>query len=152
MSNLINPDLNFGLRSGMNVNLSWSRTARSDQNTANTTDGNIDLLTGSLLQSIRLPASISAGRRPLRASVTAQHTVTQTCLLLASKPEDGCRPVADTRRLSVIGGLTTEVIQNGEAGLNVQYVSNEVRHLNQKTSQIAITMSLRMAFSSGDIR
>ena len=152
MSNEINPDLNLGLRSGLNVNLSWRRNGRSDQNSANTTEANTDLLTASLLQSLRLPASLSAARRPLRASVTAQHAISQICLLLATQPADGCRPVADTRRLSITGGLTTEVIQDADAGVNVQYVSNEVRHVNQKSSQIAITVSLRMRFSSGDIR
>ena len=38
------------------------------------------------------------------------------------------------------------------AGLNFQYVSNDVRHLDQKTTQLSIVASLRVQLSTGDLR
>jgi len=98
-----------------------------------------------------LPASMSAARRPLRASLSGQHNVTTTCLRLATGTGE-CKGVADVRRLNLVGGLTGEVFPMAEAGLNVQYVSNDIRHLNQKTSQLSITMSLRIQLATSDLR
>ena len=60
--------------------------------------------------------------------------------------------MADIRRLSLSGGFTTSVLPTAEAGLNLQYVSNDIRHLDQKTTQLSIVMSLRVQLSTGDLR
>jgi hypothetical protein len=150
-SNAMTPDLLMVFRSGLSVNLSYAITDRIDQNSANTTRNEQGLLTGSLAQTFRLPASMSVARRPVRASLSGQHIVTTTCLQLASNTA-GCRNVADVRRLNLLGGLSSEVFPMAEAGLNVQYVSNDIRHLNQKTTQLALTLSLRIQLATADLR
>ena len=151
-TSVFNPDLLLGLRSGITVNLSFSRSGQLSESAANETENVTDQWSGSLSHTIRLPASISATRRPLRASFNGQHYTSTSCLRLDSAPEDGCRTVADLRRLTLSGGVTTDVLPTATAGLNFQYVSNDVRHLDQKTTQLSIVASLRVQLSTGDLR
>jgi hypothetical protein len=147
-----NPDLLLSMRSGVTANLSFSRNGTVNESNANRTESVSDLWSGTLTQSLRLPASLSASRRPLRASVSGQNSISSTCLLLATQPELGCRTVADIRRFMLSGGVTTSLLPTAEAGLNLQYVSNDIRHLDQKTTQFSIVMSFRLQLSSGDLR
>ena len=147
-----NPDMLLSFRSGLSANVSFTRNQTVNESSANRTESASDLWNATLSQSLRLPASISLARRPLRASVNGQTSTSTTCLRLSSKPENGCRTVADIRRLSLSGGFTTSVLPTAEAGLNLQYVSNDIRHLDQKTTQLSIVMSLRLQLSTGDLR
>jgi hypothetical protein len=147
-----NPDLLLSLRNGATANLSFSRNGTVQEGNANRTETVSDLWSGTLAQSIRLPASLSAARRPLRASMTGQKSTSTTCLLLSTQPEQGCRAVADIRRFLVSGGVTTSLLPTAEAGLNLQYVSNDIRHLDQKTTQLSIVISFRLQLSTGDLR
>jgi hypothetical protein len=150
-SNAMTPDLLVTFRSGLAINLSYAITERTDQNSANITRNDQGLFSGNVSQSFRLPASISAARRPLRASLSGQHIVTTTCLQIATG-NAGCRNVADVRRLNIVGGLTGQAFPMAEAGLNVQYVSNDIRHVNQKTSQLSLTLSMRIQLATSDLR
>jgi hypothetical protein len=147
-----NPDMLLSLRNGATANLSFSRNGTVTEGNANRTETVSDLWSGTLTQSIRLPASLSAARRPLRASMTGQNSTSTTCLLLSTQPGQGCRLVADIRRFLISGGITTSLLPTAEAGLNLQYVSNDIRHLDQKTTQLSIVMSFRLQLSSGDLR
>ena len=147
-----NPDLLLSFRSGVAANVSFSRNQTVNESNANRTESVSKIWNATLSQSLRLPASISLQRRPLRASVNGQTSTSTTCLRLSSKPADGCRTVADIRRLSLSGGFTTSVLPTAEAGLNLQYVSNDIRHLDQRTTQLSIVMSLRLQLSTGDLR
>lgn len=151
-TSVLNPDLLLSFRNGITGNLSFSHGATINENNANRTEFTTDQWTGSLSHSIRLPASISVTRRPLRASLNAQTMTTTTCLFQSSQADKGCRTVADVHRLTMSGGFTSEVLPMAEAGLNVQYVSNEIRHLDQKNTQLSIVMSLRLQLSTGDLR
>jgi len=150
-SNAMTPELLVTFRSGLAINVSYAITDRTDHNSANITKNDQGLLTGTMSQSFRLPASISAARRPLRASLAGQHIVTTSCLQLATGNQ-GCRSVADVRRVTVNGGLSGQAFPMAEAGLNVQYVSNDIRHVNQKTSQLSLTLSMRIQLATSDLR
>jgi motility/secretion related protein SprA len=149
---VFNPDLLLGLRSGITLNLSFTRSGQFNESAANETENVVDQWNGNVSHTIRLPASISAARRPLRASVNGQHYTSTTCLRLDSSPELGCRDVADLRRLTLSGGFTTDVLPTATAGLNFQYVSNDIRHLDQKTTQLSIVASMQIQLSTGDLR
>ncbi|HVX88461.1 MAG TPA: hypothetical protein VG940_05995, partial [Gemmatimonadales bacterium] len=149
---VVNPDAMLSLRNGVTVNLAYSHTGTITETGANHTEQATDQWTGTLAHTLRLPASISVTRRPVRASVNGQSSISTTCLLLGASPELGCRTVADVRRLSFSGGFTTDVLPMATAGLNFQYVSNDIRHLNQKTTQLSIVASLRLQLSTGDLR
>ena len=152
INTFFNPNLLVSFRNGLSANVTFSRNNGINESSANRTESNSGLLNATLSQNLRLPASISLSRRPLRASVNGQTSTSTTCLRLSSKPEQGCRTVADIRRLSLSGGFTTSVLPTAEAGLNLQYVSNDIRHLAQKTTQFSIVMSFRMQLSTGDLR
>lgn len=149
---VFNPDALLSLRNGITVNLAFNHTGTINETGTNRTEGVTDQWTGTLSQTIRLPASLSVARRPLRASVNGQTSTSTTCLALGASPDLGCRKVADVRRLSLSGGFTTDVLPMATAGLNFQYVSNDIRHLNQKTTQLSIVASLRLQLSTGDLR
>jgi hypothetical protein len=147
-----NPDLLLSLRNGATANLSFTRNGTVTEENANRTESVSDLWSGTLTQSIRLPASLSAMRRPLRASLTGQKSTSTTCLFTSTQPEQGCRPVADIRRFLVSGGVTTSLLPTADAALNLQYVTNEIRHQDEKTTQLSIVMSFRLQLSTGDLR
>ncbi|HEX7918997.1 MAG TPA: hypothetical protein VF454_06295, partial [Gemmatimonadales bacterium] len=149
---VVNPDALLSFRNGLSLNLAFSHTGTISRTGTNRTEGITDQWTGTLSHSLRLPASISVSRRPLRASVNGQTSTSTTCLALGASPELGCRKVADVRRLTMSGGFTTDVLPMATAGLNFQYVSNDIRHLNQKTTQLSIVASLRLQLSTGDLR
>ena len=152
VSGQVNPDLTLGLRNGMTATVSFSRLSQINESSANRTEATTDQLSGTVAQSIRLPSSLSATRKPVRASVYGQSLSTRTCLFLASNPALGCKLVADIRRLVINGGLTSEVLPQAEAGLNFQYVGNEIRNLNQKTTQLSIVATLRLQLTTGNLR
>ncbi|MBW8772925.1 MAG: hypothetical protein JF590_06525, partial [Gemmatimonadetes bacterium] len=147
-----NPDLLLSFRSGMVANVSFSRNSGVEVGNANQKESRSDLWNATLSHSLRLPASISLSRRPLRASINGQTSTSTSCLRLFANPEEGCRTVADIRRLSLSGGFTSTLLPTAEAGLNLQYVSNDIRHLDQKTTQLSVVMSFRMQLSTGDLR
>ena len=146
------PDMLLGFRNGPTANVSFTRTAQVNENNANRTESGNDQWSATVSHSLRLPVSLSASRRSLRASVYGQQLRSQTCLRLASAATEGCRTVADIHRLTLNGGLTTEVLSSAEGGVNFQYVANDIRHLNQRTTQLSIVMSLRVQLSTGDLR
>jgi hypothetical protein len=151
-SSTFNPDVTLGFKNGMGVTISYQKRDDLNENNANRTENSTSLWTGSLSHTIRLPASLSALRRPLRVSLHGQESITGTCLFLASDPAVGCRQVADIRRQTLSGGFTTEVMPLAEGSLNVQYLRSDLRHLNQLTTQLAIVASLRIQLSTGDLR
>ncbi|MEP6744350.1 MAG: hypothetical protein ABJB33_02555, partial [Gemmatimonadota bacterium] len=152
VSGQFNPDLTLGLRNGITANMSYLHAGQTTENSANRTENIADQWTGTVSHSIRLPASLSARRRQLRVSVYGQRLLNQTCLFRASSPADGCRKVADVRRSTLNGGFTTEVLPSAEAGLNFQYVLNDIRQVDQRTTQLSIVASLRLQLSSGNLR
>lgn len=149
---VLNPDMVLSFRNGITLNAAYTRTGTINETGTNRTEQTSGQWSGTLAHTIRLPASISVSRRPLRASVNGQTSKSTTCLFLGSAPQQGCRVVADVRRLTMSGGFTTDVLPMATAGLNFQYVSNDIRHLNQQTSQMSIVASLRLQLSTGDLR
>lgn len=147
-----NPDLLVAFKNGMALTLSYQQRADLNETNANRTENTSDLWTGSLSHTVRLPASLSALRRPLRISLYGQEIVTGTCLFLAADPAKGCRTVADIRRQTLSGGFTTEVMPLAEGSLNVQYLRSDLRHVNQLTTQLSIVASLRVQLSTGEMR
>ncbi|HEU4569981.1 MAG TPA: hypothetical protein VFS07_05360 [Gemmatimonadales bacterium] len=152
VSDNLTPDLTLTFRNGMVAGLNWNRTLLVNETNGNHNENRTDLWTATMSQAFRLPQSLSASRLPMRASLTGQDLRTRSCLRTASAPEAGCRIVADVRRLTLTGGLTSDIASTTQAGLNVQYVSNEVIHLSQKTTQLSIVASLTIQLSSGNFR
>ncbi|HET7042308.1 MAG TPA: cell surface protein SprA [Gemmatimonadales bacterium] len=152
VSGTFGPDLTVGLRNGLTATLSYQRNTQLQEGNDNRTENTNDQWSGTLAQSFRLPASLSVTRKRVRASMYGQSITSSTCLFLASSADEGCKPVADFSRLVLNGGLSSEVLPLAEAGLNFQYVLNESKNLNQRTSQISIVATLRIQLTSSALR
>jgi hypothetical protein len=148
----LSPDLLLALKNGMAITVSYQQREDLNESNANRTENTSDIWTGSLSHTIRLPASLSALRRPLRVSLYGRESIIGTCLFLTADPAKGCRTVADIRQRTISGGFTTEVMPLAEGSLNVQYLRSDLRHVNQFTTQLSIVASLRVQLSTGEMR
>ncbi|MDP9143803.1 MAG: hypothetical protein M3N43_03760, partial [Actinomycetota bacterium] len=148
----LGPDLMLAFKNGMSLTVSYQQREDLNENNANRTENTSDILTSSLSHTIRLPASLSSLRRPLRVSIYGRESIVGTCLFQAADPTKGCRTVADIRQRTLSGGFTTEVMPLAEGSLNVQYLRSDLRHVNQLTTQLSIVASLRVQLSTGEIR
>jgi hypothetical protein len=144
------PDLQIGLRNGMNFSLSWSTLAQETQNTSSTTVLDQDELAGTFTHSFRLPASLGRSRRQVRSSLSALLSTVRSCLEREGGLE--CTTISDVIRRELRGGLDTDVVSSLTAGLQVGYSINESRHLNQRTSQISVLASFQWSFDTGGNR
>jgi hypothetical protein len=94
--------------------------------------------------------SVSRARRLIRSSVTLFASTSQTCLQTPTEPE--CATLADLRRREIRAGLDTDLMQILTGGFQLGYSVNEVRHLDGRTSQIFLLLSLQLSLFSGDYR
>ena len=144
------PDLQIGLRNGMNFSLSWSTLGQETQNTSSTTVLDQDELSGTFSHSFRMPAAFGRSRRQVRSSLSALLSTVKSCLERESSAE--CTTISDVVRRELRGGLDTDVVSSLTAGLQVGYSINESRHLNQRTSQISVLASFQWSFDTGGNR
>lgn len=152
VSGRYSPTLTVGMRSGLTATLGYDRTSSTEEGNNNRTESSTDQWNGTLAQSFRLPQSLSAQRRQVRASVYGQVVRSQTCLFQAEVPDEGCRPISNANRYVVNGGLTSAVLPMADAGLNFQWVINDVPSFNQHTTQFSIVATLRVQLTSAPLR
>jgi hypothetical protein len=150
LSSSVTPDVQVTLRNGMNFSAGLSSRTQRTENNGNATLHDQDDLTGSFSYAFRLPASVSRARRLIRSSVTLFASTSQTCLQTPTEPE--CATLADLRRREIRAGLDTDLMQILTGGFQFGYSVNEVRHLDGRTSQIFLLLSLQLSLFSGDYR
>ncbi|HEX2217300.1 MAG TPA: cell surface protein SprA [Gemmatimonadales bacterium] len=150
LSSSLTPDVQITLRNGMNFAAGLSSRTQRTENNGNATVLDQDDVTGSFSYSFRLPESISRSRKLIRSSVTLFASTSQTCLRTPTEPE--CAILSDLRRREVRGGLDTDLMQILTGGFQFGYSINEVRHLDGRTSQIFLQLSLQLSLFSGDYR
>ena len=150
LSSSVNPDVQITLRNGMNLSAGLSSRTQRTENNGNATVHDQDDLTGSFSYAFRLPVSVSRARRLIRSSVTLFASTSQTCLQTPTEPE--CATLADLRRREIRAGLDTDLMQILTGGFQLGYSVNEVRHLDGRTSQIFLLLSLQLSLFSGDYR
>ncbi len=141
------PDLQLGLRNGMNLSVSWSTLFQRTRNSSSATVLDQDDWAGSFSHSFRLPFAIGGRRRQVRPSVSVLVTSTRSCLERNNSEE--CTTISDVRRRELRGGMDTDIASAVSAGLQVGYSLNDARHLNQRTSQISVLASFQWSFDAG---
>jgi hypothetical protein len=149
-SSSITPDLQFGLRNGLNVTLGVTTLDQDNLSNGNETRLDQNDVTGSLNYAFRLPRSVSRARKPVRSSLTYLQTKARTCLHQGGQGD--CILISDVRRREVRGGLDTDLLQTLSGGLQVGYSVNDARHLSRRTSQISIIASFQLSLFAGDYR
>jgi hypothetical protein len=149
-SSSISPDVQLGLRSGLNLTLGLTVLSQDNLSNGNETRLDQNDVTGALNYSFRLPRSVSKARKPVRSSLTYLQSGAKTCLHQGGLGD--CILISDVRRREVRGGLDTDLLQTLSGGLQVGYSVNDARHISRRTSQISIIASFQLSLFAGDYR
>ena len=133
-------------------NISVAANATIDRgesvNNGNLTERESDGWNATVEWSIRLPFGNRQTRKPMRTALFASGYTQKECLVQAGSGT--CAPIADIRRTEMSGTMTTDIVGEGvlTGALGVQYVLNEYRHLDRKTSTLSLSLALRMPLST----
>ena len=149
-SSSISPDVQLGLRNGLNLTLGLTALTQDNLSNGNETHLDQNDVTGALNYSFRLPRSVSKARKPVRSSLSYLQTAAKTCLHQGGDTD--CIVISDVRRREVRGGLDTDLLQTLSGGLQVGYSVNDARHISRRTSQISIIASFQLSLFAGDYR
>jgi len=149
-SSSLSPDMQLGLRNGLNLTLGLTSLSQDNLSNGNLTSLNQDDVTGSLNYSFRLPRSLGRARRQVRSSLTYLQSDARTCLHPSG--EGDCIVISDVLRREVRGGFDTDLHQALSGGLQVGYSLNDARHLGRQTSQISIIASFQVSLFADDYK
>ncbi len=149
-SRSITPDVQFGFRNGMALNLGLNMLDQDNLSNGNETRLNQNDITSSFNYAFRLPRSWSRSRKQVRSTLSYLQTAAKTCLEQGITTE--CAVISDVRRREIRGGLDTDLLQTLSGGLQVGYSLNDARHLSRRTSQISIIASFQLSLFAGDYR
>jgi len=146
----INPDLQVGLRNG--IQLAMGVTSLTQHNASNGNETLLDQndLTGSLNYTFRLPRSLSRLRKQARSSLTVISANTRSCL--QQRTQSDCTVISDVERKEFRAGLDTDLLQMLGVGLQAGYTINDAKHLSRRTSQISVILSFQLSLFAGDYR
>jgi Motility related/secretion protein len=149
-SSSVSPDVQLGLRNGLNLTVGLTELSQSNLSNGNETQLDQNDVTGALNYSFRLPRSVSKARKPVRSSLTYLQSAAKTCLHQGDVGD--CILISDVRRREVRGGLDTDLLQTLSGGLQVGYTVNDARQISRRTSQISIIASFQLSLFAGDYR
>jgi hypothetical protein len=149
-SRTLNPELQLGFRNGLNALASLNDTRQESETNGSTTQLEQNDLTTTLSYPFRLPFRVGKTRRMARSTFTALFSRAEQCLQRRDAPE--CQVISDTRRQEFRGSLDTDIVSTMTLGLQVGYTTNELRHLDRKTSQIFLLLTFTVSLFSGDYR
>jgi hypothetical protein len=149
-SRAFNPELQVGFRNGLNLLTTFNQVRQETQNNGTITDLSQDDLTGTLSYPFRLPFTIKRQRRMARSTLSALLSRAEQCLTRSGTID--CQTISDTRRQEFRGSVDADVLTMMTAGLQMGYTTNELRHLDRKTSQIFFNLTVTLSLFSGDYR
>lgn len=141
------PDVTLVFSNGLQLTAEAQFDRGRGTNNGNLTERDSDRWSASLSWSVPMPFTSGRNRKPLRTSLYASGFEQRECLLRAGSDE--CLPVAHILRTEVSGTLTTDVVGDLVTGsLGAQYVLNDFRHLDRKTSTLSFSLVMRMPLST----
>jgi hypothetical protein len=149
-SSTLSPNLQLTFRNRLGLLFGLTSQSQRTETNGNATLLDQDEITGALNYSFGLPAALSRTRKQVRSTLSVLSSRTRTCLERPSDP--GCTVVSDVRRRELRGGLDTDLMKTVSGGLQFGYSLNDLRHLNQRTSQIFVLMSFQLSLYAGDYR
>lgn len=149
-SSSLTPDLQFGFRNGMVLQLSYSSQNQSNENNGNSTESDQNDLTANFTYIFRVPGSISRLRKQVTASLFGVLSSGITCLRRPTL--QGCQTISDTKRTEFRGSLDTDLLKLVRGGLQFGYSLNDAKHLNRRISQIFLAITLSLSLYAGDYR
>jgi hypothetical protein len=146
----LNPDLQIGLRNGIQLALGLTSLSQRNASNGNETLLDQDDFTGTLNYNFRLPRSLSRQRKQARSSLSVISANTRSCL--QQRTATDCTVISHVERKEVRAGIDTDLSQMLAAGLQAAYTINDAKHLSRRTSQISIIASFQLSLFAGDYR
>jgi hypothetical protein len=141
------PDLQLIFANGLTVLGSMGRDRGTAQNNGNLIRRDGDSWTARAEWQVRLPRRLSALRRPLRASFVAQEVDQRDCIEL---PDSGtCELISAVVRREFGGSLDADFAGVANGGFTVQWVTNDLKHLDRKSSAVTLTLTIQVPLSFG---
>lgn len=149
-SRAVTPDLQLTFRNGLALLSNLNLVNQEAVNNGNATFLEQTDVSGTMSYGFRLPFRIGRERKLARSSVTALLSRADQCLL--RRDAASCEVISDTRREEYRASLDTDIVSMATAGLQVGYTTNELRHLDRKTSQIFLNVTFTLSLFAGDYR
>lgn len=142
------PGVRVYLRNNITVDAKATLDRAETVNNGNLTERTSDGWDTTVGWSVRLPFGPVRNRKLMRTSLFAAGFSQRECLVQAGSGE--CQPIADISRTEVSGTMSTEVVGEGlvTGALSIQYVLNNYRHLDRRTSTLSLSLALRMPLST----
>ncbi|MEO8226381.1 MAG: cell surface protein SprA, partial [Gemmatimonadota bacterium] len=144
------PDARIGLRNGMQFSARLSSLTQNQVD--NGTDRRSDQgdMTGTFNYTLRLPRSLSRSRKAMQSSLAYTRRTALTCLQRLGEVE--CLPISDVRSQEVRGSLRTDVLKTLTGSVDLGYKVDDARHLDRKTGNLYLLVSLSLSLFAGDYR
>lgn len=146
-SRSVSPDVQFIFSNGAVLFATLGQERGTATNNGNVIQRRNDNWTARLDWQVRLPRSISALRRPLRTALSAQQVDQEDCIERADGT--GCDLISAVIRRELGATVEADVAGVANGGLTVQWITNELRHLDRKSSAITLTLTLQVPLSFG---
>jgi hypothetical protein len=141
------PDLQVIFGNGLVLLGTIGRDRGTAENNGNLIRRDGDSWTARADWSVRLPRSLSALRRPLRASFVAQEVDQRDCIELPDT--ETCEVISAVIRRELGGSLEADIAGVANGGFTVQWVTNELKHLDRKSSAVTLTLTIQVPLSFG---
>ena len=149
-STSLSPDLQLGLRNGMNLSASLSSVNQRDERNGTSTLLDQSNFLATLSYSFRLPETFGRTRKRVNSSLQARTDHSTTCLI--SQDETDCVQVSDTKNQAISANFSTDLGNLLTGAFEFGYLVNAAEHLNRRLSTIYMTISFRLALYAGDLR
>lgn len=140
------PAFELFFRNGIRLNVDAVIDRGEGRSNGNFTERNADRFTATLDFAIRLPGANQVRRRPLRTTLFASSYRQDECLLQAGN--EACITISDIRRSEYSLRLDTDIVGSVTGGVFVQYILQEYRHLDRKTSTLSLNMQMQVPLST----
>lgn len=95
---------------------------------------------------VRLPSSLSPLRKQLQASLLYSGLKNLDCLITFGTEE--CVTTSDVRRKEYSGTLSTDVVGTVRGAFTVQYVRQELRHLERETATLSLLLRMTVPLTT----
>lgn len=145
----VTPDLQLIFTNGVVLNGNLNRDRGTSFTNGNTIEREGDSWNARVEWQLRLPKQFSASRRPLRTSVAAQSVSQEDCLVTRRGEVVACETISSIVRREVGLRLEADVATIANGAFSFQYITNELKHLDQKTSTLIATLTLTVPLSFG---
>lgn len=148
-STSLDPNITLTFRGSLVVVGRSSNEKGITESNGNITRQNNHRHTGQVDWTVALPSKLSQLRKPLRSTFTVTRLNNVSCL---ERSGEGCTPYSDVRQWEVRGGLNTDIRGSIQTGVSVGWTLNDVRHLQRKSSNLALSIFFSMPLSSADFQ